>query len=578
MRSIRRVSRWSFCVIMVLSARVVAEEPPVIPIGLDAYRQWDHWPYQRIGARAYMRSTYDRSGGNEGADASHFLYREADDFNVALDVEGPGVLEFARYNHWHGSPWHYEVDGADHLVAESSAADPDHPVSNSVFLPQERFPRPLAWTWSDTRGADLSWVPIAFQRSFRMAYSRTHYGTGYFIYHRYVPGAKLSRPLRGWNGASPPESDVLKLIDRAGSDLVPRPDSPEGKQLGVREVAGKVALAARVNVTLVRLTQAPAMLRALELDVPKASALAFSRARLRIVWDDREQPSIDAPVALFYGTGTLYNRDDRDYLVKAFPVNVRYDGNRVHLACYFPMPFFRSARIELVGTETEAIPDVTWRVRCTAFQEPASHVAYFHATYANHLRAEPGKDLVLLDTLKVEGSDQWSGHLAGTSFIFSHNANLSTLEGDPRFFFDDCLTPQAQGTGTEEWGGGGDYWGGRKHDAPFRRPSGWRNRCQVRQMRGGQDRVGLSLPAGRSHAVRQERADLPGTWGYQRIDRALRIRDLLVWRPRPHAPDDRRAANRRHAERTGTSLSITSCLVPLRDHVALRMGCRSPAW
>ena len=45
-----------------------------VPVGLDAYRQWERWPYQRIGVRAYMRSTYDRSGGNEGADASHFLY------------------------------------------------------------------------------------------------------------------------------------------------------------------------------------------------------------------------------------------------------------------------------------------------------------------------------------------------------------------------------------------------------------------------------------------------------------------------------------------------------------------------
>src|SRR5919201_6651132 len=77
--------------------------PPVIPVGLDAYRMWERWPYQRIGARAYTRSTYDRRGGNEGADASHFLYQLADDFNVTLDVEGPGVLYFARYNHWHGS-------------------------------------------------------------------------------------------------------------------------------------------------------------------------------------------------------------------------------------------------------------------------------------------------------------------------------------------------------------------------------------------------------------------------------------------------------------------------------------------
>src|SRR5258708_9331228 len=42
------------------------DEPPVIPVGLDSYLMWERWPYQRIGARAYMRSTYDRTGGNEG--------------------------------------------------------------------------------------------------------------------------------------------------------------------------------------------------------------------------------------------------------------------------------------------------------------------------------------------------------------------------------------------------------------------------------------------------------------------------------------------------------------------------------
>jgi hypothetical protein len=51
--------------------------------------------------------------------------------------------------------------------------------------------------------------------------------------------------------------------------------------------------------------------------------------------------------------------------------------------------------------------------------------------------------------------------------IFSHRAILRTLEGDPRFFFDDSQTPQAQGTGTEEWGGGGDYWGGQTMTLPF---------------------------------------------------------------------------------------------------------------
>src|SRR5258708_2827133 len=203
-----------------------AEPPPVIPVGLDAYRLWERWPYQRIGARAYMRSTYDRRGGNEGADASHFLYQLAEDRNVTLDLQGQGILYFARYNHWHGSPWHYEVDRIDHIVQETSTPNPAHPVPDSVFLSEKPFPNPLTWTWSITKGADLMWVPIPFEKSFRMAYSRTHYGTGYYIYHQYVRGAKLSKPLRAWDGRAPPDKDVLGLIGRAGSDISP-PDLVE---------------------------------------------------------------------------------------------------------------------------------------------------------------------------------------------------------------------------------------------------------------------------------------------------------------------------------------------------------------
>src|SRR5437763_17124030 len=109
--------RHFFCALVFLFSLCAlrAAEPPMIPVGLDAYRMWDHWAYQRIGARAYMRSTYDRTGGNEGADASHFLFQVAEDSNVTLDLEGAGVLYFTRYNHWHGSPWHYVVDGKDHV-------------------------------------------------------------------------------------------------------------------------------------------------------------------------------------------------------------------------------------------------------------------------------------------------------------------------------------------------------------------------------------------------------------------------------------------------------------------------------
>ena len=420
-----------------------------------------------------MRSTYDRRGGNEGADASHFLYQLADDFNVTLDVEGGGILYFARYNHWHGSPWHYVVDGTDHIIKETSTADPTRPVAGSVFVPENLFPAPLALTWSLTRGADLSWVPIPFEKSFRMAYSRTRYGTGYFIYHQYVRGAQLSQPIRAWDGRTPPGRDVPDLIGRAGTDLSPA-DATE-----IRGALQRVG--AKETRPVLTLTNAPAEIRKLTFSIPREQAIAFGRARLRITWDGRKEPSVDAPVALFFGAGTLYHRDGREYLVKAFPVFIRFGEQRVELTGLFPMPFFKSACIELTGPPGESISDVAWTVRHQPFKDPPGAVGYFHATYRDHPQPEPGKDLVLLDTREVEGGGEWSGSFVGNSWIFSERANLNTLEGDPRFFFDDSQTPQAYGTGTEEWGGGGDYWGGLNMTLPFAgHPVGARNEKEAK--------------------------------------------------------------------------------------------------
>lgn len=450
------------------------QRDPVIPIGFDSFRQWDRWPYQRIGVRAYMRSTYDRRGGNEGADASHFLYQLADDNNVTLEIEGPGILYFARYNHWHGSPWHYVVDGTDHIIRETSTADPVKPAENSVFLPTKAFAFPLAITWSTTKGADLSWIPIPFQRSFRMAYSRTHYGTGYYIYHQYARGTKLSQPIQSWNEDTSPSTDVLDLINRAGSDIAPTNN--------VTEFAGSVPnLEANEAKVLFLLTNAPAAIRKLTFSVPREQALEFGRTKFRITWDRRRETSIDAPVALFFGAGTLYNRDNRDYLVKAFPTYIRFGAERVELTCFFPMPFFDSARIELIGPPKASVADIAWNIRTQPLKDAPALVGYFHATYKDHQRPERGQDLVLLDTRNTEGGGDWSGNFIGTSFIFSDRAVLNTLEGDPRFFFDDSQTPQAYGTGTEEWGGGGDYWGGRNMTLPFAgHPVGARNEKEAK--------------------------------------------------------------------------------------------------
>src|SRR5690242_8759129 len=120
----------------------VQKELPVIPTGYDAFRMWNMLPQQRIGVRAYMRSTYDRSGGP--IDASNFLFMKKEDENVTLDVKGKGVLYFFRANHWHGTPWHFIVDGKDNIVKETATADPvdaDKKYKSTEFIPAKPFPQ-----------------------------------------------------------------------------------------------------------------------------------------------------------------------------------------------------------------------------------------------------------------------------------------------------------------------------------------------------------------------------------------------------------------------------------------------------
>jgi hypothetical protein len=424
---------------------------PTLQVGYDAYRHWDLLPLIRLGVRTYMRSTYDRAGGNEAADASHYLREVAPGDDVPLDVEGAGVSWFFRANRWHGSPWGFVIDGTANVVADTATSTPNTPPATSTFIPPGAFPAPLALTYAATQGADVSWVPMGFSQSFMITHGHSDYGTGYYVYSLFDPGAPLSQPISAWSENDSPPSDVLGILASAGTDTAP-------SGAGVSSLSGTISLPASGAVTIADLT-GPSTVRVLRLTVPAAAQAAVESARLSITWDGRASASVDAPIPLFFGTGTLFNRNSAEYLVKSLPAVVRLTSTGLELSMYFPMPFQESAHIALTGGGTSG-SGIGWQLRTVPLVEPPGRVAYFHATYADHGTPVAGSDLVFLDTTEAEGGGDWCGSFVGTSFIFSDDANLTTLEGDPRFFFDDGETPQGMGTGTEEWGAGGDYWNG----------------------------------------------------------------------------------------------------------------------
>jgi Protein of unknown function (DUF2961) len=152
--------------------------------------------------------------------------------------------------------------------------------------------------------------------------------------------------------ASPPDPGVLAWIAGAGQDL-----APAGP--GVRTDSGTADVPASGEIAVLDLAGGPAQVRALRLRASAAQAEALSRVRLEVTWDGRAEPSIDAPVGYFFGSGSLYDRSGAADLVRASMASVRFEGGDVALDMYYPMPFFQGAHVALAG-RGEAVPGVGW--------------------------------------------------------------------------------------------------------------------------------------------------------------------------------------------------------------------------
>ena len=111
-----------------------------------------------------------------------------------------------------------------------------------------------------------------------MAYTRTHYGTGYYIYDQFVPGTPLSHPLHSWNEGVVPDQDVLDLLSKSGTDIAPT--------VGAKPVSGKVSVPENGAVTAVNL-KGKGAIRFLEFSINREQAEAFENTHLRITWDGR---------------------------------------------------------------------------------------------------------------------------------------------------------------------------------------------------------------------------------------------------------------------------------------------------
>lgn len=181
---------------------------------------------------------------------------------------------------------------------------------------------------------------------------------------------------------------------------------------------------------------------------------------IRIYWDGREEPAVEAPLGEFFAVG-----QGTPAVVESVPVQVSPTGS---LTCYWRMPFATSARIVIRNDNLDRSSGLYWQVDWVELDSLPPDTGYFHAQYRQEYPAIMGQDYLIAE---IEGK----GNYIGTVMSMTMGQDGWFGEGDDFFYIDGEEVPSLQGTGSEDYFN--DAWGFRtRSSAWFGQPrwTGWK--------------------------------------------------------------------------------------------------------
>jgi len=173
---------------------------------------------------------------------------------------------------------------------------------------------------------------------------------------------------------------------------------------------------------------------------------------VRCYWDDEPTPSVEAPLADFFG---LSFGEVHDYA--SIPVSVTSGG----LNCYWPMPFHRHARITIENRGSIPVSGLFFNVGVESSKVP-DDALYFHAQFRRVAPTVRDRPVVVLE---ATGSGQYVGTVLSARTLRGKGPRF--LEGNERFFVDGEREASMEGTGTEDYFSGGLYFANGTFAAPY---------------------------------------------------------------------------------------------------------------
>lgn len=278
-------------------------------------------------------------------------------------------------------------------------------------------------------GGNVSYVPIGFSDGCEISLVGADDSKIWFqVAARLEKDPSFVRSFTGREDLS----ELRFALQRVGSDPWQGAPSPT--------ISGSAVLVPGADEVIASL-DGPDMLNGLMIRVSKKH---WNRIGLRLTFDDGEPQLI--PLLDLFGVLNTDGGITRSLLFGA--------DSDTDLYCYFPMPYFSSAKIELMRRPVEgpAKVRVEYAVRM-AGSPPPDDAGYFRVQVRRQKASAPGEDLELL---QVDGGGSMVALVVDLSPTSGQGWGF--LEGDERIFIDGVSEPSWHGTGVEDFFNGGFYF------------------------------------------------------------------------------------------------------------------------
>ena len=177
----------------------------------------------------------------------------------------------------------------------------------------------------------------------------------------------------------------------------------------------------------------------------------------RIYWDGKSYPSVEAPLAAFFGNGW-----DEYYEFASLPLAVGPQGG-TGLVSYFQMPFANGARLEIENQSDETISRLYFYIDYVEMKKLPNDLGRFHAWYNHELtdalpEGETEWGLVGPQINNVDGAGNYlfadikgEGQFVGINYYVHSPSPMWYGEGDDMIFIDCEEKASLLGTGTEDF-------------------------------------------------------------------------------------------------------------------------------